>query len=99
MPAPEAAPSLFSGRVFFTRMLLVTLCVFDYLLIISTLISNTLILILNLPPFQGELPSLVIDDEHTVFWGSRFCVSLETADASKNLMCILKDKIKVIFTL
>ena len=76
MPAPEAAPSLFSGRVFFTRMLFVTLCVFDYLLIVSTLISNTLILILNLPPFQGELPSLVIDDEDTVLGGSRLCVSL-----------------------
>ena len=27
-------------------------------------------------PFQGELPSLVIDDEDTVLGGSRLCVSL-----------------------
>ena len=32
MPIPDDAPSLFSGRVFFTRMLFVTLCIFDYLL-------------------------------------------------------------------
>ena len=31
----------------------------------------------NLSPFQGELPSLVIDDEDTVLGGSRLCVSLE----------------------